>query len=79
MSFPSVKKQQDWVMFVAFCLFSILLPQHLIAQDTQLQFTQVSTLPGIVDITNAGDGSDRVFLVEQAVYNESQYKIMHSC
>jgi glucose/arabinose dehydrogenase len=43
-----------------------LLSQSLMAQDLQLEFTQVSDLFGIVDITNAGDGSDRLFLVEQA-------------
>lgn len=66
MSLLSVKKRQSWAMFITFCLFGILLPQNLMAEDPQLQFTQVSTLPGIVDITNAGDGSNRVFLVEQA-------------
>jgi glucose/arabinose dehydrogenase len=60
------KQKQNWAKSAAFCLFSILLPQSLMADDPQLEFTQVSTLPGIVDITNAGDGSDRLFLVEQA-------------
>ena len=66
MSFPTGKQKQNWAMCTAFCLLSILLPQSLMAEEPQLQFTQVSTLPGIVDITNAGDGSDRIFLVEQA-------------
>lgn len=44
---------------------SVLLPQELMAEDPQLEFSQVSTLSGVVDITNAGDGSHRLFLVEQ--------------
>ena len=35
------------------------------AEDPQLQFTKVSSRTGIVDIANAGDGSGRLFLVEQ--------------
>lgn len=43
-----------------FCLFCPAL-----AADPALQFTQVSDRAGIVDIVNAGDGSGRLFLVEQ--------------
>lgn len=46
-------------------LLSVLASQGLMAEDPQLEFTQVSDLSGIVDITNAGDYSQRVFLVEQ--------------
>jgi glucose/arabinose dehydrogenase len=60
------KQKQNWVMYLALCSLSILLPHSLMAAEPQLQFTQVSALPEIVDITNAGDGSDRIFLVEQA-------------
>jgi len=44
----------------------ILASQNLLAEDPQLEFTQISTVQGIVDITNAGDGSDRLFFVERA-------------
>ena len=44
----------------------VLLPQALMAEDPQLEFTQVSALSGIVDITNAGDSSHRLFMVEKA-------------
>jgi glucose/arabinose dehydrogenase len=36
------------------------------AQLPDLQFTQISGRSGIVDIANAGDGSGRLFLVEQS-------------
>lgn len=47
-------------------LSSVLLSQSLMAEDPQLEFTKVADLPGVVDIANASDGSDRLFLVEQA-------------
>lgn len=46
-------------------LVSALLPTQLMAEDPQLEFTQVSSLRSITDITNAGDNSHRLFLVEQ--------------
>lgn len=51
---------------LALALTGTLLPTALKAQDPQLQFTQVSTLPSITDITNAGDGSQRLFMVQQS-------------
>ena len=36
-----------------------------VAEDPQLQFTKVSSMHSIVDIANAGDGSRRLFLVQQ--------------
>jgi glucose/arabinose dehydrogenase len=48
-----------------FLLIGLLLPQCLLAIDSELEFTQVSNTRGIVDITNAGDASERLFLVEQ--------------
>ena len=45
-------------------LWLLILPMTAFAQ-LDIQFTQVSDTRGIVDITNAGDGSDRLFLVEQ--------------
>lgn len=45
---------------------SMFLPRALVAEDPQLEFTQVSATPSIVDIANAGDGSHRLFLVQQA-------------
>jgi glucose/arabinose dehydrogenase len=44
-------------------LLGLALPA--LAADPDLRFTQVSDRAGIVDIANAGDGSDRLFLVEQ--------------
>jgi glucose/arabinose dehydrogenase len=35
------------------------------AQDLDLQFTRVSGFKGVVDLANAGDGSGRLFLVQQ--------------
>ncbi len=46
-------------------LVSTFLSVGIWAAPLDLQFTQVSTQPGIVDISNAGDGSNRIFLVEQ--------------
>lgn len=46
-------------------LISALVPMNLKAEDPQLKFTQVSTLGSITDITNAGDDSHRLFMVEQ--------------
>lgn len=44
----------------------LVLPMASMAQDPQLQFTQVSTLFSITDIANAGDGSRRLFLTQQS-------------
>jgi glucose/arabinose dehydrogenase len=44
----------------------LLLATPVLAQQPNLQFTQVSGRTEIVDIVNAGDGSGRLFLVEQA-------------
>ena len=46
-------------------LIGSLLPTTLLAEDVQLEFTQVSSLRSITDITNAGDNSNRLFMVEQ--------------
>ena len=46
-------------------LISAVLPTALNAQDPQLQFTQVSPRSSVTDISNAGDGSNRLFMVEQ--------------
>ena len=43
-----------------------LLAGGAFAEDPQLEFTNISTRFGVVDITNAGDGSGRLFLVEQS-------------
>ncbi len=42
-----------------------LLSDGSIADDPDLQFTKISSLRSIVDIANAGDGSGRLFLVQQ--------------
>ncbi len=50
---------------IFFFMFSVVtLP--LLADDIDLQLTQVSDLPDIVDIANAGDGNERLFLVQQS-------------
>jgi glucose/arabinose dehydrogenase len=46
------------------CLF-LLVPMTATAQPIDLELTQISSLRSIVDITHAGDGSDRLFLVRQ--------------
>jgi hypothetical protein len=46
------------------CLL-LLLPAAVAAQPIDLQLTLVSNLRSVVDITNAGDGSGRLFLVRQ--------------
>jgi glucose/arabinose dehydrogenase len=43
----------------------LLLALPAAAQDPDLQFAQVSDRSSIVDIANAGDGSGRLFLVQQ--------------
>lgn len=50
---------------LAVTLIGTLLTTALKAEDPQLEFTQVSTLRSITDITNADDGSHRLFMVEQ--------------
>ncbi len=55
-------KRSFLIALLAVCvLFSSDLP----AEGPQLQFSKVSNRGGIVDIVNAGDGSGRLFLVEQ--------------
>jgi glucose/arabinose dehydrogenase len=49
-----------------FALWLALAPWTVAAQDTDLRFSQISTRTGVVDIANAGDGSGRLFLVQQA-------------
>jgi glucose/arabinose dehydrogenase len=66
MPFLICNARQVRALSLALLLLSVFLPQGLMAEDIQLEFTKVSDLTGIVDITNAGDGSDRIFLVEQA-------------
>ena len=44
----------------------VLVTACLWAEDPQLEFTKISSQAGIVDIVNAGDGSNRLFLVEQS-------------
>lgn len=46
-------------------LIGSLLPAALKAEEVQLEFTQVSSLRSITDITNAGDNSNRLFMVAQ--------------
>lgn len=48
----------------AFFIF-VLFPPMTLADDPQLMFTQVSSRTNVVDIANAGDGSGRLFMVEQ--------------
>lgn len=48
------------------CLALLCAALPALAADPDLQFTQVSDRAGIVDIANAGDGSGRLFLVEQS-------------
>jgi glucose/arabinose dehydrogenase len=50
------------------CLFATVLSlaSNAVADDPQLQFTSISELSGVVDIRNAGDGSGRLFFVEQS-------------
>ena len=50
---------------VILLLVCVLFSADIRAEDPQLQFTQISGRGGIVDIANAGDGSGRLFLVEQ--------------
>jgi glucose/arabinose dehydrogenase len=44
---------------------TVMFSLNLMAEEPQLQFKRISTRGGIVDIANAGDGSGRLFLVEQ--------------
>ena len=62
--FKNQKRLNGVVSFLI--LSSVLLSQALMAESPQLKFTKVSDLQGVVDIANAGDGSNRVFLVEKA-------------
>jgi glucose/arabinose dehydrogenase len=50
------------VLIVLACCFVV---KPAVAADPQLEFTKISTLANVVDIANAGDGSDRLFLVQQ--------------
>jgi glucose/arabinose dehydrogenase len=58
---PAFIRARHWLLPALLCLATPVL-----AQEPNLQFTQVSGRSGIVDIVNAGDGSDRLFLVEQS-------------
>lgn len=52
-------------MLLFACLLC-LFPRTVPAVDPDLRFTQISPRNSIVDIANAGDGSGRLFLVEQS-------------
>lgn len=54
-----------WLAKAVLSAFLLSAFGPLCAQAIDLQLTQVSTRTGVVDITNAGDGSDRLFLVDQ--------------
>jgi len=47
-------------------LAATLLITSAYAEDPQLEFYKISTRANIVDIANAGDGSERLFLVQQS-------------
>ena len=66
MSFLCNISKQFRSLGLIFVFSMVLHPQALMAEDPQLEFTQVSALSGIVDITNAGDSSHRLFMVEKA-------------
>ena len=51
---------------VILLLVVVLFSVDILAEDPQLQFTKISGRTEIVDIANAGDGSGRLFLVEQS-------------
>ncbi len=55
-----------WLVAVVFVLISSVVAGPVVADDIQLQLTQVSDLSDVVDIANAGDGSGRLFLVQQS-------------
>ena len=65
MSFFFITPGKPRSIALALFVMGLLLPRILMAEDPQLQFTQVSTRNSIVDIANAGDGSNRLFLVQQ--------------
>jgi glucose/arabinose dehydrogenase len=46
-------------------LIPVFFSTLVYATDPELEFTQVATRSAVVDIANAGDGSDRLFLVEK--------------
>jgi glucose/arabinose dehydrogenase len=48
------------------CLALLFAALPALAADPDLQFTQISDREAIVDIANAGDGSGRLFFVEQS-------------
>lgn len=52
-------------LFVALLMGVFIVPINSFADDPVLRFTAVSTQDNIWSITNAGDGSDRLFLVDQ--------------
>ena len=66
MSFLCNTSRQIRSLGLVFVFSVVFLPQVLMAEDPQLEFTQVSALSGIVDITNASDSSHRLFMVEKA-------------
>ena len=65
MSFFVDTSKQAPALRVVLGLVGMLLSQGLVAEEPQLEFTQISTMQSVVDIANAGDGSHRVFLVQQ--------------
>ncbi len=64
MSLLFTTSRQTRSLGLVLVLISALLPAELKAEDPQIEFTQVSTRPIVTDITNAGDGSHRLFMVE---------------
>ena len=47
-------------------LAATVLITSIYAEEPQLEFTEITTRVNIVDITNAGDGSGRLFLVQRS-------------
>ena len=47
-------------------LAATVLVTSIYAEDPQLNLTKISTRTNVVDIANAGDGSNRLFLVQQS-------------
>ena len=55
-----VLKPLTLVLFI--CL---IFPARVMGENPQLTFTRIASRTNVVDIANAGDGSGRLFLVEQ--------------
>jgi len=58
-------RTQSTLLALATVVAGLLQSPGARAEDPQLQFTRVSTRTGVVDIAHAGDGSGRLFLVQQ--------------